>query len=268
MRAMAVITETKVGLPPGPGWPAAVETAVIWTAPTWFEGWLTKRYGRAFTLRVAPMGTCVWVNEPDDIKALFTADPAVIHAGEANELLEPVLGRHSVLLADEDEHLRRRRLMLPMFHGDAVKSYRELMAEVTQEEIATWKPGVMRLHPRMQALTLEIIMRAVFGVGTAPGADEIRSVLRDVINIDGVRMLLWIAPRLERVGPWKRYRAVQRRADELLYAAIAERRADPALASRVDILSQLLLATYEDGTPLRDEEVRDQLMTMLLAGHE
>jgi cytochrome P450 len=120
----------------------------------------------------------------------------------------------------------------------------------------------------MQALTLEIIMRAVLGVDASARATEMREVLRDVIDINGVRMLLWIEPRLARVGPWKRYRAVQARADRLLYEVIAARRADPELESRVDILSLLLLATYEDGTPLRDEEVRDQLMTMLLAGHE
>jgi cytochrome P450 len=260
-------TSAPAGLPPGPGWGMAIETLATWAAPAPFLRWNRRRYGRAFTLRVAPIGTCVWVTEPEDVKAVFTADPAIVHAGEANALLGPVLGEQSVLLLDDEEHLRRRKLMLPMFHGEAVRAYAELMAEVAAEEIATWKPGVMRLHPRMQSLTLEIIIRAVLGVDAAH-ADRLRVVLRDVIDITPLRMLLWIAPRLERVGPWKRYRAVQADADALLMEIIAARRADPAVAQRTDILSLLVQATYEDGSALTDRDVRDQLMTLLLAGHE
>src|SRR6266851_2355350 len=146
------------GLPPGPNWGPWLETIALWTAPVPLLRWCRRRYGRAFTLRAAPMGVGVWLTQAADIKEVFTADPALVHAGEGNAVLAPVLGRRSVLLVDDDEHLRRRKLMLPMFHGEAIMTYRDLMTDVTRTEIASWRPGVMRLHPRMQALTLEIIL--------------------------------------------------------------------------------------------------------------
>ena len=218
---MATLSETQeqaeryleVGLPPGPKWPKSVQSIVLWTAPVPFLRWCRKRYGRAFTLDAEPSGVGVWLTEAADIKEVFTADPSLVHAGEGNAILAPVLGTQSVLLVDEDDHLRRRKLMLPMFHGRAIEAYRALMARTAQEEIARWKPGVKRLHPRMQALTLEIILRAVLGVEGSPRADDLRRELRDVIDITPVRMLLWVYPKLARFGPWKRYREVQARAD-------------------------------------------------------
>jgi|tagenome__1003787_1003787.scaffolds.fasta_scaffold20972016_3 cytochrome P450 len=260
--------EVEEGLPPGLRWPKAVQSIALWTAPVPLLRWCRRRYGRSFTLDAEPMGVGVWLTQAEDIKEVFTADPALVHAGEGNAILAPVLGTQSVLLVDEDEHLRRRRLMLPMFHGRAIEAYRELMGRTAAEEIARWKPGVMRLHPRMQALTLEIILRAVLGVEGSPRADALRRELRDVINITPVRMLLWVYPKLARVGPWRRYRAVQARADELLFAEIADRRGDPSLAERTDILSMLVTARYDDGEPLGDQDIRDQLITLLLAGHE
>jgi cytochrome P450 len=256
------------GLPPGPRWPKAVQSMALWTAPVPLLRWCRRRYGRAFTLDAEPMGIGVWITEAADVKDVFTADPALVHAGEGNAILAPVLGHKSVLLVDEDEHLRRRRLMLPMFHGKAVEAYRELMATCAAEEIARWTPGVMRLHPRMQALTLEIILRAVLGVESSTRAADVREALRDVLEITPVRMLLWVYPQLGRVGPWKRYRQIQARADELLFAEIADRRRDPSLAERTDILSLLVQARYDDGAALDDQDIRDQLITLLLAGHE
>jgi hypothetical protein len=260
--------EVEAGLPPGPRWSKTAQSIALWTAPVPFLRWCRRRYGRAFTVDAEPMGVGVWLTQAEDIKEVFTADPALVHAGEGNAILAPVLGTQSVLLVDEDDHLRRRRLMLPMFHGRAIEAYRALMAEVAAEEVARWKPGVMRLHPRMQALTLEIILRAVLGVESSTRAADLRDALRDVIDITPVRMLLWVYPRLARFGPWKRYRQVQARADELLFAEIADRRDDPSLAERTDILSLLVTARYDDGEPLSDQDIRDQLITLLLAGHE
>jgi cytochrome P450 len=245
-----------------------VQSIALWTAPVPMLRWCRRRYGRAFTLDADPMGVGVWITQAADVKEIFTADPALVHAGEGNAILAPVLGRKSVLLVDEDEHLRRRRLMLPMFHGKAVEAYRELMATCAAEEVARWQPGVMRLHPRMQALTLEIILRAVLGVESSARAADVRDALRDVLEITFVRMLLWVRPELGRFGPWKRYREIQARADALLFAEIADRRADPTLAERTDILSLLVQARYDDGEALDDQDIRDQLITLLLAGHE
>ena len=255
-------------LPPGPGWPRIVETAVLWTAPVRLMRFCRRRYGRAFTLRAEPFGTGVWITEPEDLKEVFTADPALVHAGEGNEVLKPILGERSVLLVDEDEHLRRRKLMLPMFHGRAIQAYRELMAQVAAEEVASWRPGVVRLHPRMQRLTLEIILRAVLGVESSRQADDLRHALRDVLKITPLRMLLWVWPQLGRIPPWTRYLAIIARADRLLRDEIADRRADPDLPARTDILALLIQARYDDGEPLDDDEIRDQLITLLLAGHE
>jgi cytochrome P450 len=214
------------------------------------------------------MGTGVWVTRPDDVKEVFTADPALVHAGEANAILAPVLGHRSVLVLDDDEHLRRRKLMLPMFHGEAVQAYRELMADAAAEEVSSWRPGVMRLHPRMQSLTLEIILRAVLGLQRSSRAAELRTALRDVTQVTPLRMLLWLKPELDRVPPWRRYRQIQARADALLHREIADRRADPRLDARADILSLLVQARFEDGQTLDDTDIRDQLITLLLAGHE
>jgi cytochrome P450 len=256
------------GLPPGPGWGIWLETFALWTAPVPLLRWCRRRYGRAFTLQTAPWGFGVWLTEAADIKAIFTADPALVHAGEGNAVLGPVLGQRSVLLVDDEEHMRRRKLMLPMFHGDAIKTYSELMTEVTRAELAGWRAGLMRLHPRMQSLTLEIILRAVLGVERSRHAGELRAALRDLLQITPLRMLLWITPELDRFPPWKRYREIQARADRLLFAEIADRRADADIAVRRDILSLLVQAQYEDGVALDDGDIRDQLITLLLAGHE
>jgi cytochrome P450 len=255
-------------IPPGPAWPPAVQTLALWMTPVGFIRWCRRRYGSTFALRVAPWGSTVWLTEPADIGAVFTADPGLVHAGQGNAILEPVLGTRSVLLSDDDEHMRRRRLMLPMFHGEHVQAYRKIMREAAETEIARWQPGVMRLLPRMQALTLAIIVRAVFGAERSTRAEDLYEALRSVLDITAVRMLLWLNPRLGRVRPWRRYRELQARADRLLEAEIAARREDPSVAASGDILSLLVTARYEDGTALDDGDVRDQLMTLLLAGHE
>jgi cytochrome P450 len=269
-RPAVTIAQPEAGgeLPPGPSWPRALQTMAIWAAPAPLLRWCRRRYGRTFTMYVAPFGTGVWVTDPADIAEVFTADPALVHAGEGNAVLAPILGERSILLSDEDDHLRRRRLMLPMFHGERVAGYRETMREAAAREVAAWRDGTMRLHPRMQALTLDIIMRAVLGVERRDDAPELAEALRDVIDLTATRALMWLWPGLGRVGPWKRYLAAQSRADRLLQAEIAARRADPAVAERADILSLLVQARYDDGSALDDGEVRDHLITLLLAGHE
>ncbi len=227
------------------------------------------RYGPVFTIRLAPMGTLVYITEPEEIKRVFTGDTSVFHAGEANgTVLAKVMGRHSVLILDEDEHLRQRRRMLPPFHGESVRRYGEVIEHVTREEIARWPMGAeMELHPRMNAITLEVIMRAVIGVEEEARLAELRRLLPGLVSFGPVVMLSWVYPRLNAVGPWRRFDELKRTVDGVLYDEIRRRREDPRLDQRADILS-LLIRGSEGEQPMTDEELRDQLITLLLAGHE
>jgi cytochrome P450 len=202
---------------------------------------------------------------------VFTGDPEILHAGEANVVLRPFLGDHSVLLLDEPEHMNQRKLMLPPFHGERMQRYAELMAEIAEREIASWPTGTpLQVWPRMQAITLEVIMRAVFGVDQSARADELRAALRHVLDLvmNPQAMISVAIAGPGRVPRIPIFRRALRRVDELLYEEIAHRREDPELEAREDILSMLLQARHEDGSPMSDVELRDELLTLLAAGHE
>ena len=258
-------------LPPGPPLPRAVQTAL------WFRGAQRMlrachaRYGDTFRLRVAYEGTWVFVCDPADVKKAFTGDPELLHAGEANRILLPIVGPSSLLLLDGSQHLEHRKLLLPPFHGERMKRYGELMSEIAAQEIERWPRGTpYRLRPRMQAVTLEIILRAVFGVRECERLKLLRSELRRVLDMvtDPRRALFLIAlgpDRIRNFGPFKREMA---RVDSLIYAEIEERRRAEDLAEREDILSLMLQARHEDGAPMSDSELRDELVTLLVAGHE
>jgi cytochrome P450 len=265
----APATATRPGLPPGPRLPYWLQTLLVWDHTEAFLKWCRRRYGATFTLRAFPSKLAVYITDPGDIKAAFAADPDVLRAGEANAILGPVLGRRSVLLSDGDEHLRRRRLMLPFFHGESVKRYGDVVGQIADREIASWPRGTaIRLHGRMQAITLEVIMRAVIGVADPRRLDVMRVALRRIVELENGVLYMWAFPWLGAVGRWKRQRRWQAEAEALLMEEIAERRAAPDLAERTDVLSQLMCADHDDGTKMDDEELRDQLLTMLLAGHE
>jgi cytochrome P450 len=257
------------GLPPGPRLPVAVQSILLWRGIDSYLERCFRRYGPVFTVRIAPMGTLVYVTDPDEIKRIFTGDTSVFHAGEANgTVLASIMGRHSVLILDEDEHLRQRRRMLPPFHGESVRRYGEVIEEVTRDEVARWPVGsAIALHPRMNAITLEVIMRAVIGVEDPARLAELRRLLPRLAGFGPVVMLSWVWPRLNAYGPWKRFEELKATVDRELYAEIAARRADPALEERTDILSLLIRGTPGE-EPMTDEELRDQLITLLLAGHE
>ena len=257
------------GLPSGPRIPVVFQSYLLWRHWIPYLDWCRRRYGPVFTTRVLPTGTVVYVCEPEQIKEVFTGDSTRLHAGEGNEILGAVLGSHSLLLLDEDEHLRERKLMLPPFHGHAVTGYRDTIAEIVNEEIASWPQGEpIALHPRMQAITLEVILRVVFGVDRGPRLDALREMLPRVVRLSPLMLLRWIVPRLDRFGPWRRYCEVQRKVDRLLYDEIADRRAAAGLEEREDVLSRLVSARFDDGSRLSDGDLRDELMTLLLAGHE
>ena len=231
------------------------------------------RYGDMFTIRIAYEGTWVMLADPEAIKQVFTGDPRVFHAGEGNEILAPLLGRNSLLVLDEKRHMSQRRLLLPPFHGERMQGYAQIMGEIAGREIDSWPTGTpYKLRPRMQALTLEIILRTVFGVDGAEAGKlaDLRESLRDFLDMTTNPRFL--APLLV-VGP-KRVRGVSAfrrridRVDELIYREITERRQAEDLEERDDVLSMMIGATHEDGSPMSHVEIRDELLTLLVAGHE
>lgn len=258
-------------LPPGPPYPRAVQTLGWIARPGPFMERCRARYGDVFTLRVAHEGTWIMLSEPEAIKQVFTGDPRVLRAGEANAILRPFVGRRSVLLLDEPEHMVQRKLMLPPFHGERMQRYGALMRAVAEREIESWPTAEpVALWPRMQAVTLEVIMRAVFGFAEGSRLDRLRELLRHMLDwTTSTRQLAAMAVLgPDRVERRKSFRAVVDPVDALLFEEIGARRADPSLSERDDILSMLLLARHEDGEPMSDAELRDELVTLLVAGHE
>lgn len=228
-----------------------------------------RRYGRIFTLRIAKMGTLVYLDDPTDIKQVFAGDPAIYHAGEANSMLSGLLGPASVLVVDEAVHRDRRRLMLEPFHRDAVARQTEVMAEVAATNIAGWPVGTpFPVAPKMSQITLEVIMRLVIGATDPARLAALREALPRLLNLSAFQLLAIGTPSLQQKLPWRGVRRRIAEADRLLYAEIAERRADPDLASRTDALAMLVRAADQDGRTMTDSELRDQLMTLLVAGHD
>jgi cytochrome P450 family 135 len=229
------------------------------------------RYGDMFALRIAYEGTWVLLADPDAIKQVFTGDPKVFHAGEGNQILAPVLGRNSLLVLDEKPHMSQRKLLLPPFHGARMQGYEQTMSEIAEREIGTWPTGTpYQLRPRMQAMTLEIILQTVFGVRGGERMGELRAVLREFLDFGTnpriLLPLLLLGPtRVRRFPPFRR---LIDRVDRLIYREIAERRAAADVEQRDDVLSMLIAARHEDDSPMRDEEMRDELLTLLVAGHE
>ncbi len=255
------------GLPPGPRLPVAVQTVLFGKYRHRYLPAMQRRYGDAFTLRIAPHSRrLVMLSRPDDIRTVFTGQPATFHAGEGNALLGPIMGHHSVLLLDESEHMRVRQLLMPAFHGAALRGYQDLVTELARDEIERWPSGEpLRLHDRMSALTLEVILQVVFGVTDESRLAELRPVVDQVVTISPVVMIGWFYPKLQRFWPWRQFAGIQSRFDRLLYAEIADRRRTD-LTDRTDVLSRLLKTS--DGDGLSDAELRDNLVTLLLAGHE
>ncbi len=259
-------------LPPGPSAPPAVQTARWLWRPIDFLDACRRRHGDAFSVKFLGFTTpMVIVSDPESIRALYTSRENGLPPGRSFAL-EPIMGPRSVLLLEGADHLSRRKAMLPPFHGERMRAYEGLIADAARAEIERW-PRAERfaIHPRMQALTLEVILRAVFGV-TDPGRRErLRALLGgllDKLASPRLQLRMVAARRLGRTGPLDEIRAAAESVDELLFTEIAERRADPEVAQRDDILALLVQTRFEDGEPLADSELRDQLVTLLLAGHE
>jgi cytochrome P450 len=259
------------GLPPGPRMPRALQTAIWSRQAQWMLGQCRARFGDMFTIQIAHEGTWVMVSGPEAVKQVFTGDPRVFHAGEGNEILRPVLGENSVLVLDEKPHISQRRLLLPPFHGERMQGYGEKMTEIAAREIESWPTGTpYKLRPRMQAITLEIIIETVFGVHDKERLDPLRLALRDFLDLttDPKVLLPVILIGPDRVRSIPVFRRRIDRVDALIHREIADRRAAEDLAERDDILSMLVAARHEDGSPMSEAEIRDELLTLLVAGHE
>ncbi len=258
-------------LPPGPRLPPLLQAALVARDPYAFMRKRNRRYGDVFTSRFPFFGRIVYVADPELVKRVFTGDPATFHAGEANAtVLGDPLGQHSLLTLDEDAHMSQRKLLLPPFHGERVRRHVELMAESTAREVATWPLGKpFALRPCMQRITLDVILRAVFGVHEGERMDRFREAIPKIADATGALDFLPIFQR--ELGPWSpavRFKRALEAVDVLIYEEIALRRAEPDAEQRDDVLSLLLSARHDDGSPMSDVELRDELMTLLTAGHE
>jgi cytochrome P450 family 135 len=261
-------------LPPGYKWPAIVQSFVFMRFRHSFVPHLRKRFGDPFTVRLLPKGRPLTLfSSLEATKQIFAADPEVFHAGKGNAILGPIMGEHSLLLVDGADHKRARKLLMPAFKPKALQGYETVVTELAREECSRWSTDEeFRSLERMNALTLEVILQVVFGVTDESRLEKLRPLVYATVDIRPLVLLGWAYPGLQRFGPWKEVAETQRRLDELMYAEIAERRQVTDLAERSDVLSQLLMVGDLDDaageSALSDAELRDQLVTLLLAGHE
>ncbi len=270
---MSTATVT-TSVPPGPPLPRWAQTAAFVFFPRRFFDACRRRYGDAVTFSTIFDSRFVMLFDPELVKELFKGSPEQLRAGEANAPLGPVVGPRSVLLLDGAEHLRHRRLMLPPFHGQRMAAYESAMEEAADRAIDSWPVGEpFALLPSMQSVTLEVIMRAVFGMEPGRLDDELRRRIREMLEpiASSTLSMLILLARASRGGDeaaMSRFEAQRRAVDELIYEEIARRREVSDLEERDDVFSSLLLARDEDGEALSDAEVRDELVTLLVAGHE
>lgn len=253
-----------MALPPGPRWPVLVQTILFQAVRPRLYRYLRRRYGDLFTTRLLGTGNVVTLSRPEDIRQLFAGTPEVYHAGEGNKILLPVMGPRSVMITDEDEHQRTRKMLMPAFNGAALRGYGDLMSAIAKDNAERWPTGrPFPVHPAMNEVTLEIIVRVVFGMSDGPRLTDLRRRLRKLIEIGPLTALGWSFERLANLPPWRGHRENLAAFDRLMYAEIADRRAVTDLADRRDVLSRLVHTTDLD-----DDELRDQMITLLLAGHE
>ncbi|HEY8087256.1 MAG TPA: cytochrome P450 [Polyangiaceae bacterium] len=263
-------------LPPGPPLSPLAQTALFLARPVEFLDGCHRRYGDCFTVHTYMIGREIEIVHPDLVRQVFTGDPDVLRAGEANDILRPLLGARSVLLLDGPEHVRQRKLLVPPFHGERVLAWARTMSEITRTVLDSWSAGAsFALHPHMQRITLEIILRTVFGVDEGSQLDDLRDALTRVLDRQSkpVESLFTLPPlrwSWRGLTPWDSFLRDRDHADALIHRQIARRRADQAAgaAPRGDVLAMLLQARDEEGAPMTDAELRDELVTLLVAGHE
>jgi len=259
-------------LPPVPAEPPLIQTARWLLRPIAFMQSCRRALGETFGLQLVGFERPLYmISDPEAVRALYTEPRHTLPPGRSASL-RPMVGARSLLLLEGREHLARRRAMLPPFHGDRMRAYASIIEDAAEAEIERWpSDAAFALHPSMQAITLEVIVRAVFGVTDETRRTQLIERLRrllDATSSPALQFAVLLSRRVPRMDPLARVAAVRREIDALLFAEIAERRGDPDVARRDDILSLLLGVRFEDGERMDDPELRDQLMTLLLAGHE
>jgi cytochrome P450 len=256
-------------LPPGPRMPRVLQTIGWWSRPTSFLERSRARYGKRFTVRLVGQSPFVVISEPEEIKTIFQASPDVLHPGEGAHILEPVVGANSVILLDEDAHMEQRKLLLPAFHGEKMQALAGVMSDIAQREVASWPlEEPVWLHPHLQRLTMEVILRTVFGLQGGARLERLRELLTEILAFgENPISLLPPAQRLlSGRGRFGHFERTSRQADELIFELIDERRRSDGAGD--DVLALLLGARHSDGSPMSPQELRDELITALTAGHE
>ncbi|MGL6235304.1 MAG: cytochrome P450 [Segniliparus sp.] len=268
---MSITAEEAVA--PGPSWPAWAQTALTFSRGWWLgTGLLRRRYGDVFRLRLYRQGSGSLRNvlvlaDPEHMREVFAGSPKSWHVGDGN-LLRPVLGEHSLLVVDEDVHARIRKLLMPSFTVGALRGYATMFEALAEADVERWPTGrTIRAHEHTQRLTLDIILHTVFGVSDPKRSATLRPLLARILRPRAADALWILQPGLERIGVGRAYHRELVRLNRLMEQEIAERRTDPALHERADVLSRMTAANVDDDR-LSDEELRDQLVTLVIAGYE
>lgn len=260
-------------LPNGPRTPRLLRTIKLVTQPLNYLETYTQRYGDAFKVgkQKSPV---VYFSNPKAIQEIFTADPELFDAGRGNRVLRFLLGDHSLVLLDGEHHQRQRRLLMPPFHGDRMRAYSQLICDITRQVTSQWQIGESFLvRTSMQEIALRVILQAVFGLHEGQRFQQLRQLISSLLDSIGspLSSSLLFFPSLQRdwgpLSPWGRFLNQRRQIDRLIYDEIRERRNQGDLSSG-DILTLLMSARDVEGQPMTDEELRDELMTLLIAGHE
>lgn len=265
------MTPSRTALPPGPRAPALVQTLRSYLGARRGFPAHQRRHGSTFSVRLLPgPQTYVMFVDPSDIKEIFAGDPHEFSGAGGNEVLRAAMGDRSVMLNDGDEHRRMRDYLRPAFSPGAVRAYRPLVEEIAREEVATWQDGTtIKALERMSAVTLEVMLRIVFGVSGGERLEQLRPRVLRLAEVDPVVVVGWLYPRLRALPPWRGHAANLREVDRLIHEEVASRASDPE--PRADLLSRLLAVgdpRVGEREPLPPEELRDQLVTLLLAGYE
>jgi cytochrome P450 len=256
-------------LPPGPRAPAAWQTIGWITRPAGFQRRAHARFGDPVTIRTywteQPM---VLFSSPGAVREIFRLDPAIAPAGQSWQFLRPFAGEHSILVLDGDEHLRERRLLQAPFHGERMRAFAPVIADLARRELATWSGRVVTLE-RMRHLSLEVILRVIFGARDEPELarlrDGVERTLGTVRSMPRMVAMALVQRDLGPHSPWGRFRVAVERFDALLLEIVARRRAEPRGDSVLDLLLEQRDA---DGRPPTDRHVRDQLVALLVGGHD